>query len=94
VAADVWFLIFDPQAEAMVCERWLGERAVRDRARLRLGMAGHASSGTEYWSDVDPAHVVAIAEGYFDEAATPDEVREHARRFPSPRFWWFVVDSF
>jgi hypothetical protein len=91
VASDLTLLIFDPTIGAMVCSRWLGMSATLEKARSVLGRPPtHSGVGTDCWSDVAPTEAILIAEASYEHGATPQEVTEYSKRFPSPHYWWLL----
>lgn len=94
VASDIKLLIFDPRKGTMVCNRWMGMSAVRERARVLLGTPAVAAVGYECWAQVTAPTARLLADTHYAGGVTPADVDALAASFPPSECWWMVEHDF
>jgi len=89
MAADVWLIMIDPAAGAVIATRWIGRNGVRDRVHEVLHRPpDHEDTGFASWGNITVLEASLISEAHYADGLTPADVEQLAAELPVERFWW------
>jgi hypothetical protein len=95
MGSDLRLLIFEPGRGVVVRARWLGMRGTLERLHEVLARPATTSGqGWDCWTDLSTKEVLRIAEASYADGASPAEIDELARTFPTPPHWWMILRDY